>query len=327
MSRRAVWIFVCLAVAGATAWGQGPFDPVQVIARSNDALEGLRYEGRRLVTNFDLLGRKTEVEYREYFDGARQGVPLRRLEYVRDSHLQGIIMVDDGRFVWQYNPRTKRAIRQRSGPHMLPEVLARRTELLLENYDCRERGMEQVAGRKCYVVELLPRVPGNPSRTVYADVFTYLPLKTVNLRGTGTLKSISEFTSINFHPRFGKDLFAVPRDVVVVGGISREGPYDLQRAAGRLGVAIRTPKYLPPGYVFAGAHCLWGAGGARAVHLLYFDGLSTISLFEEPTTHHVVERWLPAGSVHEFRWADGAMKYTLIGDIVPAELARIKDSL
>ena len=76
-----------------------------------------------------------------------------------------------------------------------------------------------------------------------------------------------------------------------------------------------------------------GGNGVTVIHLMYFDGLSTISLFEEQVAAGARgggPNWMPGEvGASGLRWVapGGAVAFTLIGDVLPQELEKVKGSL
>lgn len=299
-------------------------DPGETVRRSAKAAANVTYDGTWVVTEQGAGGVSKEARYREIWDGP---TGRSRMDYTSPSSLAGTVVLDDGEWRTQYDPKTGEAMGQRSSRGaLLPRVESQRLSLLVANYTCRDGGTGTMAGRACTIVEIVPRTPGNPSRRLWVDQYTWLPLRTETWSSSGGLIRSSECSEIRFNPSLGPDTFSLPaRARVTEDPYTRVGPLELSDAASRTGFRPREPRYLPAGYTFAAAHILSGYQSV-AIHIRYFDGLSTLSLFEKPSNDVESPQW--GGSVSQaLSWADGKLAFTLIGDIASTDLQRIQQSL
>ena len=244
-----------------------------------------------------------------------------RTEFLGPGRMQGGVRIEIGKEAWRLDPRNGEW--RRSAPRGPAAVSLDR---LLANYIATEESTDSVAGRRCRVVTIKPKRAGNPSRRVWIDAETNVPLKTQFFGADGNLISEATFVDIQF---------AVPKSVQV------RAPKDVAESDQQqptLGFDPVKPSYLPPGYGLVASTALSVRGRASG-HLQYSDGLGTISLFEgrrgssseEPgrtgsrgePRHGRGERESPLA----LRWEHDDMRFTLIGDISPVELRKIAASL
>ena len=246
-----------------------------------------------------------------------------RTEFLGPGRMQGSVRIEIGKEAWRLDPRNGEW--RRSAPRGPAAVDLDR---LLANYTATEESTDSVAGRRCLVVTIKSKRAGNPSRRVWIDAETNVPLKTQFYGADGNLISEATFVDIQF---------AVPKEV----SASVRAPKEVAESGQQqptLGFDPIKPAYLPPGYELVASTALSVRGRASG-HLQYSDGLGTISLFEgrrgssseEPDhkgsrgepRHGRGQRQFPLA----LRWEHGDMRFTLIGDISPVELRKIAASL
>lgn len=299
-------------------------DTAETVRRSSKAAANVTYEATWTVQESGADGRTTQALYHEVWDGPSG---RSRIDYTSPSSLAGTMVLDDGRRRVQYDPKTGQAVRQASGRRvLLDRVESKRLDLLTSNYGFNDAGTGEIAGRSCWIVETVPRSAGNPSRRLWVDRYTWLPLRTETWSSSGDLIRSSETTQIRFNPSVSDETFSLPAAANVTDDpYVRIGPLEISDAASQAGFRPREPRYLPAGYVFAGAHVLRSYQSV-AIHIRYFDGLSTLSLFEKPSGEVQSPEW--GGHVLlALSWADGKLAFTLIGGISSDELQRIQQSL
>ena len=92
-------------------------------------------------------------------------------------------------------------------------------------------------------------------------------------------------------------VFAMPAKMDVVQGDARTKPSsDVNALARTAGFAARTPPYLPEGFVTVAGYVV-EINGVRTLHLLYSDGIRTVSLFEDKGQNAVdLQRYHPAAA-------------------------------
>ena len=103
------------------------------------------------------------------------------------------------------------------------------------------------------------------------------------------------------------------------------------------GFAAREPRSLPDGFAPVEGN-LVEIRGVRTLHLLYGDGIRTVSLFEnakastldatrlKPQSLRVGRRsaeYAEDGATALLAWSDGTLYYTLVGEVGVVDLARI----
>ena len=231
--------------------------------------------------------------------------------------------------------------------------------LLLANYSLTADNGESVAGRATYRIDITPRFAGRAHKGIWVDKATGIVLKVTAYRPYDADSLEVHFDSIAQSPQ----VWSLPADSIPQSpalpppplvsaldgtesggwlGIVRPAELDRIRAlAGKEGFHLLSPQYLPRGFVLDEVDEVRVPHGQNrdAVHLLYSDGLSSISLFLEAPEpfwpdrirHFFLGR--PAGrKVHErgFAVVEGernGTRFVLVSDIIEDDLAKMASSL
>lgn len=188
-------------------------------------------------------------------------------------------LIDDGTHLIQLQPDKKTALLLDRPTLAVDRTLAER------NYLAREAGEESIAGRPARIIEIAPRHGGPPIYRLWLDRETNFALKRERHNVEGRLTSGTEYTTVQFGPTVSADVFAVPQGWVTRQPVDREAKLSLSELGARLGFTVRSPKYVPPGYVLLGGYEQeWGRRHRRMAELRYTDGLRVLSIFQRERT-------------------------------------------
>lgn len=231
--------------------------------------------------------------------------------------------------------------------------------LLVANYLLSASDGEAVAGRATYRIDITPRYPGRAQKGIWVDRATGIVLKVTADRPYDADSLEVHFDSISQTP----EVWSLPADYSpptpdslpqrlesAMDGSESEGWLGILRSAeldrirslaAKVGFHLLSPQYLPRGFVLDEVDEVRVPHGRDrdAVHLLYSDGLSSISLFleaPEPLWPDQIRHFFlghPVGrKVHERGFAvvvgekDGT-RYVLVSDIIEDDLAKMASSL
>ncbi|MGE5554126.1 MAG: sigma-E factor regulatory protein RseB domain-containing protein [Betaproteobacteria bacterium] len=263
-----------------------------------------------------------------------------RLEYLGSRQEPYLVIVDDGRHRWHYRPHERVVAAgpsQANGGADPEQGLA----LLSRNYRFQYGGTGEITGRLTDIVELVPRGCPHPAQRFWVDRGTGVILRTEQYRVDGSLASLTLFTA--FEP--GKNVPAehfrleVPKEVRVIAGFAQG--LSLEDLSAEIGVTVRMPAALPPGFVFDGAS-LSESGQGKVAHLRFTDGLGVISLFEQPARRFARYRLKGAEAVplksgqgwlraecggYVLNWTSDGINFTLVGEVPAEVLIRLADSI
>ncbi len=215
--------------------------------------------------------------------------------------------------------------------------------LLMHNYRAVMGPDDNVAGRRAYSVLLINKYNGTTVMRISVDAQTKLVLQKERYSASGSVSHQMHFESIRYTQALPDDLFAVPTSGYArISGPSHGFPSaDLQAVVRTAGFQARGPKYLPEGFLpIAGD--VSDIKGVRTLHLLYSDGLRTVSLFENArgsavdmskyTVHQTNVRSIGAqyvvdGPTTLLAWAQDNLHLALVGELSRDELVRIAASV
>jgi negative regulator of sigma E activity len=158
----------------------------------------------------------------------------------------------------------------------------------------------------------------------------------------GSLVSETRFESVAYATNISQADFALPKEYAIVQGPTFGQPSeDAGRIVRTAGFDAREPKSLPDGFAPVEGN-LVDMKGVRTVHLLYSDGIRTVSLFENAGSSAVdMTRLHPRsmsiaghdaeyaqdGSTALLAWTDGDLHCALVGELGLPELQRIAASI
>ncbi|MDH7568609.1 MAG: sigma-E factor regulatory protein RseB domain-containing protein [Armatimonadota bacterium] len=192
---------------------------------------------------------------------------------------------------------------------------------MLRNYKVRVVGSAPIAGLPTTILEVKNRRTDTLARKFWVDKTKGVVLRTEVYNWAGLLMSSVEFQEIDYGARLCKSDFEVPEALLAPpppDGLPEDAP------------EVPRPRYVPEGYVLAGPPSGVRTDRGAAVHFRYSDGLNAISVFVrklkpgEPRPPHWGRFPGPfSGAVQRVK---GDYRVTVIGDLDPAELARMAES-
>jgi negative regulator of sigma E activity len=158
-----------------------------------------------------------------------------------------------------------------------------RTALLLDNYDLGCVGMDTIAGRAAYVVEIAARGSDHPSKKLWIDRTNSTILRTDDYSASGDKRGSTEMNSVSFSTKINPRTFALPsaKSIHYVMLCKSGESADIFKG---VGFPVAMPAYVPKGYKLEGYHLLYStcSCGHRSAQLTYTDGLNVISVFQTP---------------------------------------------
>lgn len=215
--------------------------------------------------------------------------------------------------------------------------------LLLHNYNALVGAQENVAGRLATTVLLINKYTGETVMRVSIDSATKLVLQKVRYSPSGAVSHQMRFEEITYSRTFPTGLFDVPKTgyTQLQGETHGIPSNDLPAVVKTAGFTARGPRYLPDGFVpIAGDVSV--IKGVRTLHLLYSDGLRTVSLFENArgagidASHYTVHatkigthdaQYFQDGPTTLVAWAAGNLHLELVGELTRDELLQIASSV
>lgn len=310
---------------------------VQRLTRAVQAPTHLNYRATETLTIQDkrVTRRRTVRVVNHAPDDTRREYLSRRGEVER-------IIADDGHTQWEYSPARREVIYSRSLRIDRELWQEHHLKLLLANYSVRDGGQAVLHGRKVRWLIISPR-PGHlgHAKRLLVDESTGLIVRSEVASSAGGTKLISALSDLSFPKAIPAAEFAPPRRARKQTVIyERVAVLPLAALARQWKGLLMAPRRVPDGYRLESSRLL-RLGRRAYVHLRYFDGLNTVSLFEEasqsaappsPTRRGAKVNGAPATwrlypPLGSLSWRERGLKLTLVADLPRAEMLRIADSV
>ena len=232
--------------------------------------------------------------------------------------------------------------------------------LLLSNYSLKATDGGEIVGRDTYRIEILPKYPDRKSKQIWVDRKTGIVLKSVVTRPVDGVVDTTQFTTIALSPDTwtlpdsGMQPLELPKQEARgvstgtkwIGVIDKAELATLSSIERKERFTLLSPSFLPSGFVMEEVRDFPSPTDSqgRVIHILYSDGLSSISLFlqqEEPLWPDKVRSFLFGGGrrdgntrhhpdEHGVAVVEGAQngtRYVLVSDVATDTLKKMADSL
>ncbi|HZO94123.1 MAG TPA: sigma-E factor regulatory protein RseB domain-containing protein [Candidatus Baltobacteraceae bacterium] len=266
-----------------------------------------------------------------------------RRTYLAPRVLYGQYVISRGAVSWDVDPATKRVVVTENHAAADPVAAVDDVALLDANYRAERSGTDAIANRRVDVVDLVSKYTGERAMRLWIDDQTHVVLARESYHGDGSLAWRTRFDDIRYTDDIPPAIFdsTVPAGFSVTHGRTYAKPATVPNALPNPGFAPITPRYLPEGFALTGAD-LSESGGVHNLHLIYSDGIRTISLFENGagrttdfTGMHVQTTSFEnhtASYVHEgpttlLSWKEHGLGFVLIGDLELKQLVSIATSV
>ncbi len=337
--RRVLTLFLVLA-AGAQAAGapaQTDAKAIQLLHAAADAPLHVSF-----VAQVELLTIGSHGSDASVFRVSHRAPNLTRRWYIAPSNLYGDWVLSRGGSTYAVDVKHRRIVVTRNEAFGVHFGWRHNLTLLTRNYAPVMGPDTQVAGRPVHEISLVNRYTGLTTMRLWVDAATGLMLERQVYATNGSLVVQMHFDDVRPTNDIPLSTFDLPSNYTRVAGPSRGVPDDdPARVVAHCGFQARVPHYLPEGFVPVTAD-MGEESGVRTLHILYSDGLRTVSLFENargaavdmsgyrpialdvgPLHVQSVER----GPTILFAWAQGALHYALVGDLNRDDLEKIALSL
>jgi negative regulator of sigma E activity len=304
---------------------------------------------------FDAISAPVSVSYQGTVEVVRMGnhpqASVYRIEhrapnltervYVSPPSLHGDSMVYRGPECFAVDLRRHRVVQSQN--QATDDQIARDGNYLLlrANYRAVKRAPETFDGRAVVPVSLINKYTSRTIVLLRIDATTKLVLDKQQFSSDGSLASEMRFDDVRYAKTLPDADFTVPKQFAVVRGVSVGEPSsDVAAVVRGAGFAARSPKFLPDGFSPVEGHMIV-VKRVPTLHLLYSDGIRTVSLFEDtsadldlanlnpqPTTVGGRQAfYAEQGPTTLLTWTDGTLHYTLVGDLQLDEIQKIAASI
>jgi len=326
--------------------------PVELLRKTYANQLSISHTGTLKTTVF--LGEETSTSTVEI----RQKNGKMRMDY-KSGISVGPSIIDDGKNVMRIDNKNRMVVRS-----AIPSA-DDNISLLLSNYEVVLKGTEKVANRQTVILQILPKRKGNPSKKLWIDKLTFMPLRREYYNADGVLTTLTFYKQINYLAKIKDSDFLPPKDWRTIKSPQMMRKLSKEQIAEIVEFDIVEPKYMPEGYVLDGFYLLQppmrrrkGENTRYIVHLRYVDGLNTIFIYERtfPPPRRGIRGLLrrPRGKPDAMRDRDGPrgmrrgrrfrprfldnrrgrtirivkddLNVILVADIAEAELQKIADS-
>lgn len=312
-------------------------DPAQLLRQAVDAYGKFSYVGQ--IQNVDFGTSRAvavlfRVEHRAPGDTRRW--------YLAPEALYGDSMISRGNMEYDIDVHRNRIVVARNNALDDQVALDDNFGLLLKNYSAVMAPDTSVAGRRALQVLLVNKYTGQTVIRLALDAQTKLVLEKDRFGSTGTVTSEMRFEQIRFTSAIPSQIFDIPAGYKRVRGQDEGLPSnDVQGLVKAAGFRALGPKYLPEGFVPIDGE-VNDVKGIRTLHLMYSDGLRTVSLFENArgaavdmsryTVHSTKlqskdAQYVRDGATTLLTWSDGNLHFALVGELTLGELTRIGASV
>src|SRR5581483_7942942 len=214
--------------------------------------------------------------------------------------------------------------------------------LMRANYRAVKQSVEGFDGRHVHDVALVNKYTNRVTMFVRVDDQTKLVLDKQEFSADGSLVSEMRFEEIRIAPSLPDADFELPHGYATVKepafGVPSKDVAGVVRSAG---FAARVPSFLPDGFSSVDGHVI-NVKHVPTLHVLFSDGIRTVSLFESTGDTGLDMQSLHPRSLslagHDARyaeqgpdallaWSDGSLHFALLGNLPLDELKRIAASL
>lgn len=214
--------------------------------------------------------------------------------------------------------------------------------LLRANYRAVKGGAAAFNGRPTRTIVLVNKFTNRTTMLVRVDERTKLVLDKQQFAPDGSLASETRFEDVRFSSDLPNADFSLPKDYAVVRGEKIGEPSkDVAEVVRDAGFSAAAPRFLPDGFTPLEGHVI-AIKGIRTLHVLYSDGIRTVSLFENPGSSGLDlarlhpqavkvgsrdAQYAERGTTTLLTWDDGPLHCALVGELPIDELARIAGSI
>jgi outer membrane lipoprotein-sorting protein len=273
-------LVLSLGPASDRADGQEP-DPVSELRRLSEAIKAAKAQVRfeADLTAYAFTAKETKVtRFR-----LKYAYPYKMRECIEAPGATRFVLLEDGTYLWSYFPAHKTVVKEplRKVDSPFPLCPTEDLDLLMENYELVIRGPVPMGEIQCRIVEFIPRATDRPRREFWLEERWNVPVRVRLTSNDGRPAYILELSDIHWDPGLDEEAFGlkVPQDTRVYE--VREQENLTEEETERL---IERPLLLPPripqGYRRHNI-VLRMEGPKRCLQVIYTDGLSSFSVFQE----------------------------------------------
>ncbi len=313
-------------------------DATAVLRESVAAPRHLSYVGQMQNLQFGTSRAEATI-----FRVEHRAPDLTRRWYVAPQVVYGDSIITRGSISYNLDVKHRRLVVSKNDAAYDQVAMNDNFGLLTSNYRAIAGPFETIAGRPAFAILLMSKHTGQVTMRIWIDAQTKLILQKETYAGNGSVTHQSRFEHIRYTNDIPEAIFTVPtRGFQRVRGLNHGVPSnDFESVLRTAGFKALGPKYLPDGFVPA-AGDVSDIKGVRTLHLLYSDGVRTLSLFENAKGAAVDLSRFKVKSVHFedhdgqyvedgpttlLAWAEAGLHFAIVSDISRQELLKIATSV
>jgi sigma-E factor negative regulatory protein RseB len=310
-----------LAMSVASAAALGADTPQTWLDRMNAALTTRNYEGV-----FSHWQNGT-VETLRIVHRVTDGTVTERLESLDGSGRQ---IVRDGAELTCYLPDQRTVLVEKAPPTLMPAGLPKFEPTMADFYQLGLEGTMRQMGQKAELVTVTPRDMYRYGYRLWIQRASGMPLKTQLLDADGRIIEEVVFSSLSLPHHIADDEFKPQLSTTGYRWLRDDGVPPVV-TADTTGLWNNAP--LPPGFHLAAQTAQMMPGVAVPVtHLVYSDGVATVSVFIQTLVFHdaptqVATGTAQVGSSSAFTSVRSGHKYVALGEVPPATVRLIIEGL
>jgi len=269
---------------------------------------------------------------------------LTRRWYVAPGALYGDYVITVGTISYEYDVKRQKVAIYKNPAIAQNDLRRDNYALLTKNYRVVLGAGEIVVGRQADSINLINDYTGERVMHLAVDTHTHLILERTVYHGDGSIALQARFEALRYTSNIPPAVFAtdIPPDFTRTAERDYDRPSsDVAAVASAASFAPRTPQYLPEGFALSSA-ALNETKGVKTLHLLYSDGIRSLSLFENARGAAVdfgalrsmpirwpnhQGRYVEDGPTTLLSWSEGGLNYALVGEIGRRELLKIAASI
>ena len=192
-------------------------------------------------------------------------------------------------------------------------------------------------------MDLVSRYTGERALRLWIDSDTHVVLAKEAYHSDGSLAWRTRFDDIRYTDAIPAQVFTrdIPGGYTTIRGRSYEQAGSVAEAVREAGFKPYTPRYLPEGFSVLGANVAQAAG-VKNLHVIYSDGIRTVSLFESSTSRAIDSggvktqtttfdkhdaQYVRDGPTTLVAWREEGLAFALVGDLDLKDLVRIATSV
>jgi negative regulator of sigma E activity len=316
-----------------------PPDAVALLRASIEAPRDLSYVGQFETVRFSSNRASATIVKVEH-----RAPTLTRRWYLAPESLYGDYTITRGDATYEFDTKHAKVTISRNALMDDPSAASGNFDRVMQNYRALVDGSDTVADRLTYAVVLINKYTGERAARMWIDRGTGLVLKKEEYHANGSVAAQTRFEGIRYTASIPDGIFSTqtPAGYAEVSGPDVAQPSaDIESAIKDAGFTPYTPKDLPQGFSLTGAD-VTTVSGVRTLHLLYSDGLRTISLFENATgaaadfgtlrpktatfEGHDAQ-YVEDGPTTLLTWKEHDLHFALVGDLLEPELVAIATSV